>query len=311
MDFSSFMSGGGGSLFAAAYNDSGMKRGKDILQSYYMGKLQNKNTKELMDYQNELNLQNWEKQNEYDKSAIARAMDSARSAGINPISALGETGSFTAAAVPPPSASSALPNVAGAYGIDPSYFDVGIKQAQKRILDAEAEAKERDNMHKQSYDDELTSLFNELFPETDKDGAQIFYYVNKGNFDAKIDVALKQNDVQISDAKAVESEWNKFYYRHLLDDKEAQTLFIDKFKAECRRIITESNVADLNLDITKLNKELIEIQKVKIEHSDISAFLHKDNKTVDDYIEFFCNFLMNNFLSNIISGASSKVPTQK
>lgn len=311
MDFSSFMSGGGSSLFAAAYNDSGIKRGKDILQSYLMGKLQNKNTKELMDYQNELNLQNWEKQNEYDKSAIARAVDSARSAGINPISALGETGSFTASAVPSPSVSSALPNVAGSYGVDPSYFDIGIKKAQKRILDAEAEAKERENMHKQSYDDELTSFFNDLFPKFDKEGEQEFYYVNKGNFDAKIDMALKQNDVSISNAKVIESEWNKFYYRHLLDDKEAQTLFIDKFKAECTRIMTESDIANVNLQIGNLNKELIDIEKTKIQHSDISAFLHKENKTVDDYIEFFCNFFMNNFLSNIINGASSKVPTQK
>lgn len=306
MDFSSFMAGGGGSLFASVYNDSIYKRSKDILQSYYMGKLQNKNTKELMDYQNDINVKNWQMQNDYDKSAIPRAVASARAAGINPISALGESSAFTASAIPSTSASSSLPSVAGAYSLDPSAFDIGIKQAQKRILDAEAESKERNNMREQSYDDELTSMFNDLFPETDSDGGQIFYYVNKGNFDAKINMTMKQNAVKVSDAQAVESDWNKFYYRHLLDDEEAQKLFIDKFKAECRRIVTESNIADIDLQSSTISKDLLEYQKIRIEHSDISAFLHKKDKTVDDYVEFFCNFLMNNFLSQIIAGAARK-----
>ena len=292
MDISSFMGSGGGSVLSTLYNDSYVKRNKDLgygalsqtignaINERFNVAAENRATKRA--------IQLWNMQNDYDKLAINRAMESARSAGVNPISALGESSAFQAGAISNPS----NPSYNGAipmqqYGLDPSAFsDLGIKSAQIRLLNAEAEAKEMSNFHAKSYDDELSSLYNDVFSKNDSDG-QVFYYVNKGSFDAKIDFALRNNDVSQSESKSVEAEWNKFYYRHLIDDPDAMSMFVNKFKNQCKIIANQLKISDTEVESAGINLEMLKSAKVKLEHTDLSAFIHKENKTADDYIEFF------------------------
>lgn len=173
-----------------------------------------------------------------------------------------------------------------------------LNNANARKAKADAEAQERENLHTRSYDDRLTELYNKLFPQ-ETNGEQTFYYVNKGDFDADIDVALRYAEVSKSEAYKLQAEWNKFYYRSLLDDKEAQEKFIEAFKAQQTKLINEAKASgknldslDLDIDIKKLSKRLNEITKDTLEHTNLHAFLSKENKTIGDYAEFFAGLLL-------------------
>lgn len=177
-----------------------------------------------------------------------------------------------------------------------------LNNANARKAIADAEAQERENMHTRSYDDRLSELYNKLFPR-ETNGDQVFYYVNKGDFDADIDVALRYADVSKSEADKLYSEWNKFYYRSLLDDKEAQEKFIEAFKSQQTKLINEAKasgknleVLDLDLDIKSLSKRLNEITKDTLEHTNLHAFLSKENKTIGDYAEFLAGLLLSAFV---------------
>lgn len=312
------MGSGGGSVLSTLYNDSTYKRNKDlaygIIGQYVGNAINEKFNVAAENRAAKRAIQFWNMQNEYDRNSINRAMESARSAGINPISVLGESSAFQAGAIPNPT----NPSYNGAIpmqptNLDPSAFsDLGIKSAQIRLLNAEAEKKEMDNFHAKSYDDELSSLYNDVFAKNDADG-QVFYYVNKGSFDAKIDFALRNNDVSQSESKTVESEWNKFYYRHLIDDKDAMTMFVDKFKDQCKIVANQLKLSDTEVESAGVNLEMLKSAKIKLEHSDVSAFIHKENKTVDDYVEFLANLFMNVVFNNLIpaNAGGSKGGTTK
>ncbi len=173
-----------------------------------------------------------------------------------------------------------------------------LNNANARKAIADAEAQERENMHTRSYDDRLTDLYNKLFP-LETNGEQTFYYVNKGDFDADIDVALRYAEVSKSESDKLQAEWNKFYYRSLLDDKVAQEQFIDAFKAQQTKLINDAKASgknleslDLDIDIKKISKRLNEITKDTLEHTNLHAFLSKENKTIVDYAEFFAGLLL-------------------
>lgn len=173
-----------------------------------------------------------------------------------------------------------------------------LNNANARKAQADAEAQERENLHTRSYDDRLTELYNKLFPQ-ETNGEQTFYYVNKGDFDADIDVALRYADVSKSESDKLQAEWNKFYYRSLLDDKDAQENFIDAFKAQQTKLINDAKASgknleslDLDIDIKKLTKRLNEITKDTLDHTNLHAFLTKENKTIGDYAEFFAGLLL-------------------
>ena len=148
---------GMGSLIGTFYNDSYYKRNKDLAYGFLgktIGNMVDENfANRQMKNINAMNIRNWQMQNDYDKHSMQRAVSGAREAGINPISAIGETSSYQAGAVPSPSTSigaTAIPATSPLLDTS-SLAQLPLIRAQVRKMNADAESVELSNANERSY----------------------------------------------------------------------------------------------------------------------------------------------------------------
>lgn len=267
-----------------------------------------KNTKKLAEFQNEMNIENWNKQNAYNEKLAAnyhnQILQSARNAGLNPAAALGGpnfaqqvgsipspslTNSGTGYSSPDFSFLSQLPFMKSQQAVNNAIIDKSKAESKKLLADAEAQ--EIENMHTRSFDEEVHNYLNSLFPvdtKAENGGEDFNKYYNVGNLMAKRavkDYDLNMDQYQIDKiSKAIQNQVVK-----------AQKDNPDFIKALSEGVIAEydslqaqakANLAKAGLD-TK-NQSLIEEQIQSMQSNYLLDYIDKmdDDFTWKDLIKF-------------------------
>lgn len=231
---------GMGSLVGTLYNDSYYKRNKDlgygILGKFLGNMVDERFSNAQMRNINNMNIRNWQMQNEYDKHSIQRAVAGAREAGINPISAIGETSSFQAGAVPSPSTTigaTAIPTSSPMLDTS-SLAQLPLIRAQVRKMNADAEAVELSNQNERSYNTAVDRYIRDNFIFNQDNGT---YFGTNG-------------DVLMNDIEGL-AEYNRGVFNALNDavENKAKT---EESKAREIAAVVEKCCKQLSIDDPKI-----------------------------------------------------------
>lgn len=253
-----------------------------------------KNTKKLANFQNEMNIENWNRQNEYNEKLAAnyhnQILQSARNAGLNPAAALGGPNfSQQVGAIPSPSLTNS-----GSTAMSPDFSflsqlpflksQISKTMAESRKLNADAEAQERENMHTRTIDDRVSELMNELFPS--KDGH--FEYYNVGDLMAKklmneYDLSLDQYKID-KVSKAIQDQVVKLQK----DNPDFIKALSEKVIAEYDSLVSQAqaNLAKAGLD--DKNQQLIDEQIQSMQSNYLLDYIDKmsEDFTFKDLLKF-------------------------
>lgn len=253
-----------------------------------------KNTKKLAKFQNEMNIENWEKQNAYNEKLAAnyhnQILQSARNAGLTPAAALGGSNfAQQVGAIP----SSSLTN-SGSTAVSPDFSflsqlpfmkaQYSKTMAESRKLNADAEAQERENFHTQTIDNRVSEFMNEMFPTEDGH----FEYYNVGDLMAK--KLVNEYDLNLDQYKI--DKISKVIQDQVVKAQKDNPDFI---KALSESVIAEYDalVAKATADLSKAglddkNQLLIEEQIQSMQSNYLLDYIDKmdDNFTWKDLIKF-------------------------
>lgn len=235
---------------AAAMANTALQGTNNILQSSF----NTKKTKELAKYQNEMNIENWNRQNEYnEKMALnynSQIMRSARNAGLNPVAAMaGPHFAQTVGNIPSAGMDTSAGNMAP---MDLSYYHAMFKDAAETIK-SRAEAKkaeaEAGKIESETTGQDLT---NQYMSETLQSRVKL---TNAEN-DLKNEViGLINSDQSLKDAFAEEK-------RAQVDLMEAQT-------------DAASSQASLNDALTEYNNAMTSLTNEKAKTEAVDRFLKR------------------------------------
>ena len=253
-----------------------------------------KNTKKLAKFQNEMNLENWDKQNKYNEKLAAnyhsQILQSARNAGLTPAAALGGPNfAQQVGSIPSPSLTN---SGSTASSLDFSFLSqlpflksqISKTYAESRKLNADAEAQERENMHTETIDNRVSELMNELFPTEDGH----FEYYNVGDLMAKklmndydldldqykIDKVSKAINIGVVDAKKDDPDYMDALEKGVVAE-------YDSIKAK-----VTADLAKAGLD--SQNQLLVQEQIKSMQSNYLLDYIDKmdDNFTWKDLIKF-------------------------
>lgn len=137
--------------FAWAWLIPAITAAVSAISSVVSNRINKKNQKELIDYTNQKNVENWNKQNDYNRSAIQRSVEDARSAGFSPTSFLSSSSMYNAGSVAGLSAPSASP-------LDLSKsVDSAMSAVSKGLEERQVSSQESLNTAQANYYDSLTA----------------------------------------------------------------------------------------------------------------------------------------------------------
>ena len=230
---------GMGSLLGTLYNDSYYKRNKDLTYGF-LGKFIGNMVDERFDIArmknvNAINLRNWTLQNEYDKHSAARAVAGFREAGLNPISAVGDTSTFQAGAVPPAAGGSYSGIPMTSPSVDTSsLLQIPLIRAQVRKMNADAEAVELANQNEKSYNIAVDRYIRDNFKFNQDNGT---YFGTNG-------------EVLMNDIEGL-AEYNRGVFNAISDSVENKAK-TEEAKARVISSVVERACKQLSIDDPKI-----------------------------------------------------------